>query len=215
VLRANEGELLRIRLRNLTGRPHNLHLHGRHSPLHDGWEPVPPGGETVYEIEAGPAGLHPYHCHVPPLAEHIARGLHGVLIVDPAGGRPPAQEVLLVLAGFTPPGAAGNTVVAWNGVAGFYERFPIKLATGEPVRLYLANMLEFEPVASFHLHAQTFDVYPAGSPGQPSAHTDVVTMGQGERAVLEFTLPEPGRYMFHPHQHHLAERGAMGWLAAV
>jgi FtsP/CotA-like multicopper oxidase with cupredoxin domain len=33
--------------------------------------------------------------------------------------------------------------------------------------------------------------------------------------MLEFTLPSPGRYMFHPHQHWLAERGAMGWFAAI
>jgi FtsP/CotA-like multicopper oxidase with cupredoxin domain len=36
-----------------------------------------------------------------------------------------------------------------------------------------------------------------------------------QRAMLEFTLPDVGRYMFHPHQHWLAERGAMGWFAAI
>ena len=37
----------RIRLRNATPNDHNLHFHGRHSPVHDGWEPVPPGGEVA------------------------------------------------------------------------------------------------------------------------------------------------------------------------
>jgi FtsP/CotA-like multicopper oxidase with cupredoxin domain len=36
-----------------------------------------------------------------------------------------------------------------------------------------------------------------------------------DRAILEFTLSERGRYMFHPHQHSIAHRGAMGWFAAI
>lgn len=29
------------------------------------------------------------------------------------------------------------------------------------------------------------------------------------------SLSDYGRYMFHPHQHWLAERGAMGWFAEI
>lgn len=43
----------------------------------------------------------------------------------------------------------------------------------------------------------------------------MVALTQGERAIVEFTLPEAGRYMFHPHQSSLTDRGAMGWFAAV
>ena len=215
IIRATEGDLLRIRLVNRTGNPHNLHLHGSHRPEHDGWEPVPPGGETTYEIEAGPAGLHPYHCHTAPLAEHISRGLYGMLIVDPPGGRAPSFEVALLLSGFSNDEIGRNGIVAWNGVAGFYHNYPIKVPVGEPVRAYVVNMLEHEPLASFHLHAETFDVYPAGMGDQPVFRDDTITLGMGQRAVIEFTLPTVGRYMFHPHQHWLAERGAMGWFAAV
>lgn len=213
-IRATEGDLLRIRLRNLTDHPHNLHFHGAHRPEMDGWEPIPAGEEFVYEIEAGPAGLHPYHCHTPPLAEHISRGLYGVLIVDPPGGRPPTHEVVLVLSGFEHEGVP-NAVTAWNGIAGYYARYPIKVPAGEPVRAYVVNMTEYEPIGSFHLHAETFDVYPAGMGDRPAFRTDTLAMGQAERAILEFSLPRRGRYMFHPHQHHLADRGAMGWFSAV
>jgi FtsP/CotA-like multicopper oxidase with cupredoxin domain len=214
-LRATEGELLKIRFRNATGHDHNLHFHGRHSPLHDGWEPVPPGGETTYEIAAGPAGLHPYHCHTMPIDMHIAKGLYGVLIVDPVVRRPEAHEIVLTLGGWDPDSSGRNAICAWNGIAGFYEKFPIKVPAGEPVRVYLTNMLEYEPIASFHLHAQVFDVYPTGAGEDPMTTTDVVTLGQTERAILEFTLPEIGRYMFHPHQHRIAMRGAMGWFSAI
>jgi FtsP/CotA-like multicopper oxidase with cupredoxin domain len=215
VLRATEGDLIRVRFENRTGNPHNVHFHGSHRPEHDGWEPIPPGGETVYEITAGPAGVHPYHCHTAPLAEHIGRGLYGMLIVDPPGGRPPAVELALLLSGFSSDQIGRNGIVAWNGVANFYHEHPIKVPVGEPVRAYVVNMVEHEPLASFHLHARTFDVYPAGMGDLPAFREDTITLGMGQRAMVEFALPDLGRYMFHPHQHWLAEKGAMGWIAAV
>lgn len=215
ILRATEGDRLRITVTNQTEHNHNLHLHGRHSPLMDGWEPIAPGGKFTYEIIAGPAGVHPYHCHTAPLARHVAQGLYGTMIVDPLGGRPPAHEFVLVLSGWDLNADGRNEIYTWNGIAGFFAKFPIKVPTGELVRVYLANMTEYDPIGSFHLHAEMFDVYPTGTLLNPSAHTDTVVLGQGERAILEFSLPELGRYMFHPHQHHMAESGAMGWFAAV
>lgn len=215
IIRATEGDRLRIRFQNRTGNPHNIHFHGSHRPEQDGWEPIPPGAETTYEILAGPAGVHPYHCHTNPLAEHIARGLYGMMIVDPPGGRSPATEIALLLSGFSNEEIGRNGIVAWNGVAGFYHNYPIKIPVGEPVRAYVVNLLEHEPLASFHLHAETFDVYPAGTGDRPVSREDTLLLGMGQRAMIEFNLPSLGRYMFHPHQHWLADRGAMGWLAAV
>ncbi|MEX2550252.1 MAG: multicopper oxidase domain-containing protein [Nitriliruptoraceae bacterium] len=215
IIRATAGDRLRVHLTNHTSHPHNVHLHGRHDPGMDGWEPIPPGEAFTYELVAEPFGLHPYHCHVVPIAEHISRGLYGAVIVDPPGGRPPAHEVVLVLGGWDLDGAGRNGLVVFNGIAGAYDRFPIRVPVGELVRVYLLNMLAYEPVASFHLHAQTFDVIRSGTSLEPDEHTDIVALTQGERAILEFRLPVQGRYMFHPHQSHLAERGAMGWFAAV
>ncbi len=215
ILRATEGDTLRLHLANRTSHAHNVHLHGRHSPQMDGWEPIPPGSAFTYEVVAEPFGVHPYHCHTSPLAEHIGRGLFGAMIIDPPGGRPEAHEVVLILNGWDVDGDGRNEFACWNGVAGFFHKYPIKVPAGELIRVYLLNMLEYEPVGSFHLHAQTFDVFRSGTSLEPTEHTDTITLGQGERAILEFTLPEPGRYMFHPHQHHLADRGAMGWFAAI
>ncbi len=215
ILRASEGDRLRVTVRNRTTHDHNLHLHGRHHPGMDGWEPIPPGGEFTYDVVATPAGLHPYHCHTSPLATHVARGLYGAMIVDPVPPRPEALEFVLVLSGWDVDGNGRVDVATFNGVAGFYQRHPIVVPVGELVRVYVLNMVEYEPVASFHLHAQTFDLFRTGTSTTPDEHTDTVTLGQGERAIVEFRLPEQGRDMFHPHQHHLAEAGAMGWFAAV
>lgn len=215
VIRATEGDRLRLHVPNRTPDAHNLHLHGAHDPQMDGWQPIPAGESVTYDLAARPVGLHPYHCHTPPLAEHVRRGLYGAMIVDPPGGREPATEVMLVLCGFDLDGDGHNELYAFNGICGLYDRHPIRVEVGELVRVYLVNMIEGEPVAGFHLHAQTFDLYRSGTSTTPSEHTDQVTLGQGDRAVLEFRLPSRGRYMFHPHQHHLAARGAMGWFTAV
>jgi len=215
ILRATVGDALEIRLDNRTSAPHSVHFHGAHDVMQDGLGRVAPGTSLAYAIEAGPVGFHPYHCHVPPYAQHLSRGMYGALIVDPPQGRAEAHEFVLCLCGFDTDGDGHNDVYAWNGVAGYYERFPLKVPAGELVRVYLLNMVEHEPVASFHLHAQTFDLYRSGTTLAPHEHTDLVSLGPAERAIIEFRLPRRGRYMFHPHQSHMAERGAMGWIVAI
>ena len=44
----------------------------------------------------------------------------------------------------------------------------------------------------------------------PDEYTDMVTMSQGERAILEFNYKYPGQYMFHAHKTEFAEKGWMG-----
>ncbi|PJZ70313.1 copper oxidase [Leptospira perolatii] len=215
VLRAREGQMMEVTFRNLSVHPHSIHFHGSHDPGEDGWEPVVPGDQKVYKIQAGPAGFHPYHCHVPPLSSHMAKGLYGGFIVDPPGGRSPAYEFMLILSGWDLKEKGKNDIYCWNGIAGFYDRYPIKVPVGKKIRLYIANMTEYDPVASFHLHSQTFDVFRTGTRKVPDDHTDVVTLGQTERVVVEFTLKKRGRYMFHPHQTHMADSGAMGWIVGI
>ena len=214
-LRANEGDTLEITLSNKTNHAHNLHFHGNHEIEADGWEPVPPGGESVYRLTAGPAGVHPYHCDFTPSEDHIANGLYGLLIVDPPRRREPADELMLVLCGFDLDGDGKSDLFGWNGPTGFYAKYPIKVETGRLVRAYVANFVTDVPLASFHLHAQMFDVFRNGTRPNPDERTDVLSLGPAERAVIEFRLPGRGRYMFHPHQRFLAEHGAMGWISAV
>jgi FtsP/CotA-like multicopper oxidase with cupredoxin domain len=58
VLRATEGDLLRVRLVNGSSHPHTIHFHGIHPANIDSvFEVVPSGGEFMYEFEARPAAL--------------------------------------------------------------------------------------------------------------------------------------------------------------
>jgi FtsP/CotA-like multicopper oxidase with cupredoxin domain len=214
--RCREGDLLRFHFSNGTTHPHTIHFHGFHPPSMDGVEPIiQPGGSFTYEFKARPFGVHPYHCHVMSLKKHIHKGLYGTLIIDPPEGRPPALELMMVMNAFDTTFDNANEVYAVNTVAFHYARHPIQVKIGELVRVYVTNMTEFDLINSFHLHASMFRLYRTGTSLEHFELTDTVIMGQGERAVLEFTLDDPGKYMFHAHQSEFAELGWMGFFEAV
>jgi hypothetical protein len=54
-----------------------------------------------------------------------------------------------------------------------------------------------------------FEYYPAGTAMNPAYKTDIVTMSQGDRGILEFTYDKPGMYMFHAH---ITEFTNLGWM---
>ena len=217
-LRAREGERLRIRFINGSAHPHTMHFHGIHPAEMDGVPDigagvVAPGADTVYEFDAEPFGMHLYHCHVGPLAEHIARGMYGAFIVDPADGREDADELVMIQNGFnTNFDGEGNQVYAVNTVAFHYAGEPVRVKRGELVRIYLGNMLEYDPINSFHVHGNFFDYYPTGTRREPSEFTDTIAQVQGQRGILEMRFRHPGQFMFHAHKTEFAELGWMGFF---
>jgi FtsP/CotA-like multicopper oxidase with cupredoxin domain len=216
-IRATEGDRLRVTFRNLGSHPHSIHFHGWHAPQMDGALPgqeVMPGYSFVYEFDAEPYGLHLYHCHTVPLRRHIHKGLYGAFIIDPRGGRPPADEMVMVMNGFDTNFDAENEVYAVNTVANAYLHEPIRVQIGRRVRIYLVNVTEFDLINSLHLHAMFFDVFRTGTSMTPTEHTDTLMLCQGERAILETTFRYPGDFMFHAHQSEFAELGWMGLFRA-
>ncbi|HET6730228.1 MAG TPA: multicopper oxidase domain-containing protein [Nitrososphaeraceae archaeon] len=210
-IRATEGDLIRIKFMNNGSMAHSLHLHGVHPANMDGvFDMVSPGGTFTYEFTAEPFGVFPYHCHMTPLEEHIAHGLYGVFIVDPRTARPPADEMVMVMNGYDTDFDAENNFYTVNGIPYYYMHHPIKIEKDRLVRIYLVNMLEYDPLNNFHLHANMFNYYPSGTRLQPDVLTDIVTTNQGERGILEFTYKYPGKYMFHAHKTEFAEKGWMG-----
>ena len=219
-LRAREGERLRIRFINGSEHPHTMHFHGIHRSEQDGVPGlgdgnIQPGGSTVYEFDAEPFGLHLYHCHSTPLADHIAKGLHGAFIIDPKDGRPPADELVLVMNGFDTNFDRSNEIYAVNSVAFAYMDRPIRVKRDELVRIYLVNALEFDLINSFHLHANFFHHFPTGTSLEPTELTDTIIQGQGQRSILELRFPYTGRFMFHAHVSEFAELGWMGFFEVV
>jgi FtsP/CotA-like multicopper oxidase with cupredoxin domain len=220
-LRCTEGDRLRIRFHNGSEHPHTMHFHGIHPSTMDGVPGagagvIQPGGTTVYEFDAEPFGLHLYHCHVGPLAEHISRGLYGTFIIDPPAGRPEADEVVMVMHGYnTTFDGEGNQLYAVNGIPFHFMHEPVRVRQNELVRIYLVNVLEYDPINSFHLHGNFFDYYPTGTRLQPSELTDIVAQTQGQRGICELTFHYPGRFMFHAHKTEFADLGWMGFFEVL
>jgi FtsP/CotA-like multicopper oxidase with cupredoxin domain len=217
-IRVSEGDRVRVRHINASDHPHSIHFHGVHPGSVDGVFDirsgiVDKGGEFTYEFDAEPFGLHLYHCHAAPLAKHIAKGLYGAFIIDPKEGRPHADhELIMVMSGYDVDFDGKNEFYLVNGIPFHFDhgKNPIRIRVGELVRIYLVNMLEYDPINSFHLHANFFHYYPTGTSLTPAEFTDTITQMQGQRGILEFSYKHPGRYMFHAHKTEFAELGWTG-----
>jgi FtsP/CotA-like multicopper oxidase with cupredoxin domain len=214
-LRCTEGDRIRIHFTNGSTHPHSIHFHGIHTMQMDGVPGtpglLPPGESFTYEFDAEPFGLHLYHCHAFPLARHIAKGLYGAFIVDPKEGRPQVdREFVMVMNGFDVDFDNQNDFYAVNSVAFHFQKHPIQIRVGEKIRVYLVNILEFDLINSFHLHANFFDYFPTGTSLTPSEYTDTIMQTQAQRGILEFSYKYPGLYMFHAHNTEFAELGWTG-----
>ena len=233
-LRVTEGDRVRIVFRNNGSHPHSMHFHGIHAARVDGVPGagvIAPGGEFVYEFDAKPFGCHLYHCHALPLKRHIHKGMYGAFIIDPDPARHPEhapiarsrllgtlenkewQEFVLVMNAFDTNFDGANEVYAVNTVAHHFAKHPIRVIRRRPVRLYLINVVEFDPINSLHLHANFFDYYDHGTTLAPTARTiDTVMQCQAQRGILEFSFErhEAGLYMFHAHQSEFVE---LGWMS--
>jgi FtsP/CotA-like multicopper oxidase with cupredoxin domain len=215
-LRCTEGDRIRIHFTNGSSHPHTIHFHGIHTAEMDGVPGAGPGlihtGESfTYEFDAEPFGLHLYHCHAFPLARHIAKGLYGAFIIDPKEGRPEVDhELVMVMNGFDVDFDDANDFYAVNTIPFHYQNHPIQIKTGEKVRIYLVNILEFDLINSFHLHANFFHYYPTGTSLTPIEYTDTIMQAQAQRGILEFSYKFPGIYMFHAHVTEFAELGWAG-----
>ena len=86
---------------------------------------------------------------------------------------------------------------------------PIQIDKNRLIRIYLLNMLEFDPLNNY-LHANMFDFYKTGTKLIPDEYTDIVTMNQAEQGILEFSYKYPGKYIFHAHKTEFAEKGWTG-----
>lgn len=211
-IRVTEGDYLKIKFTNKGSMPHTIHLHGIHPANMDGvYETVAPGGSYVYEFTAELAGLYLYHCHQDHVKEHINQGMYGTFIIDPKIPRSPAKELVMVMNSYdTDLDGEGNEFYTVNGKAFEYMHNPIEFKVGEPVRIYLVNMTEIDPVNSFHTHGNMFKFYRNGTKVEPDEITDNVLLSQGQRGIIEMTYKYPGKYMFHAHQSEFSDLGWMG-----
>jgi FtsP/CotA-like multicopper oxidase with cupredoxin domain len=137
---------------------------------------------------------------------------------DPNGNNTAADEEELakntrIQQTLSPGPQVDNQIYTVNGKAFAYtDKDMIPLVINRNYRIYLVNILEFDQVNSFHMHGNMFGYIPSGTSTNPSYVNDILTLGQGDRGILEFKYLVPGDFMIHSHVNRFAELGWTGFF---
>ena len=234
-LRVREGDTVQLKLTNQKT-AHNMHSIDLHAVTGPGGgaavTQVMPGEEGVFEWKALNPGLYVYHCATPHVAIHIANGMYGLILVEPAKGLPRVDREYYVMQGefYT----KGRTMapglqpfdadkarderpeyVVFNGRMGaLMDAGALTAKTGETVRLYVGNGGP-NLVSSFHIIGEIFDrVYSEASVGGDlKRNVQTTLVPAGGAAIEEFKVDVPGRFLLVDHSISRAmDKGALGSL---
>ncbi|MBN9004672.1 MAG: nitrite reductase, copper-containing [Rhizobiales bacterium] len=192
---------------------------------------VDPGGEKSMTWKALVPGLFVYHCATPMVAEHIANGMYGLILVEPEGGLPPVDHEFYVMQGeiysdiaFGQHGSAEFSVdkllaehpeyFVFNGSVGALTKLhPLHAKVGDKIRIFFGvGGPNF--TSSFHVIGEIFDkVYMLGGVTSPPLEgIQTVTVPPGGAVITEFKVEVPGNYTLVDHALARAERGLLGIL---
>jgi nitrite reductase (NO-forming) len=230
-LHVRQGDTVEFTLVNRANIPHSMDFHAAEIAPSKYYVNVRPGDSLHYRFVARVPGAFLYHCGTAPVAMHIANGMYGALIVDPATPRPKAQEFVFVQSEFymtTQPAPDGTRSLDWakllslapdhivfNGRAGQYASHPIDVRPSELLRLYLVNAGP-NRISSFHVVGGIFErVFEDGSQANPLVGVQTVDVPVGGGSIFEVRLREPGDYPFVTHAFADATKGGMGVLRAL
>ncbi len=234
VMRVKVGDTIRVKLTNATENemPHSLDYHSSQVAWNDEMRSIAPGEELVYEWTADYAGVWMYHCGTAPALQHIANGMYGMVIVEPAEGLPPVDNEFAIVQSEWYLGQQGEVsdltkamaanpapdFVLFNGVANQYKDNPLKVGTGESVRIFVLNAGPSTD-SSFHVVGTIFNSVikegvklDKGNAGNWGAQAVDLSPAQG--AIVEFTTAEDGLYPIVTHAFNFVGRGALGLVQA-
>ncbi len=234
--RVRVGDTIEVHMKNLTNSTmaHSVDFHAVTGPGGGAtMTQTAPGEETMFTAKALNPGLYVYHCATPMVAQHIANGMYGLILVEPEEGLPPVDREFYVMQGEIYTNEAyGSTglltenldalldenpeYLVFNGaVGGLTEQKPLKANVGETVRIFFGvGGPNF--TSSFHVIGEIFDrVYDQASLTSP-ALTNVQTtlVPPGGATMVEFTLEVPGNYILVDHALARLQRGLAGFLIA-
>ncbi|WP_339029101.1 copper-containing nitrite reductase [Bradyrhizobium symbiodeficiens] len=192
---------------------------------------VDPGGEKSMTWKALVPGLFVYHCATPMVAEHIANGMYGLILVEPEGGLPHVDHEFYVMQGeiysdivFGQHGSAEFSVdkllnerpeyFVFNGSVGALTKLhPLEAKVGDTVRIFF-GVGGPNYTSSFHVIGEIFDkVYNLGGMTTPPIEgIQTVSVPPGGAVITEFKLDVPGNYTLVDHALARMERGLLGVL---
>jgi nitrite reductase (NO-forming) len=231
VLRVTEGDVVEFTLTNdkANKNSHSIDLHAARVDVLKEFESVKPGESKTFKFQTTFPGTFFYHCGADPMIQHIARGMYGVIIVDPkdASAMPKAdREYVLVQSELykNPDNQAEMMANKWTNVmfnGGIFKYDPVhdpaasrmlQAKPGERVRIHFVNagVNEF---SSFHAIAGIWDrVYPSGNPKNLSVGMQTYTVGPGDAAAFDIISPIEGANALVSHSMRQALSGAIAVL---
>jgi FtsP/CotA-like multicopper oxidase with cupredoxin domain len=234
-IHVREGDLLRVTLVNRLPEPTTIHWHG--VPVPNGMDGVPgvtapvvpAGGTFTYEFLAPSPGTYWYHPHHDSAAQ-IARGLYGLLIVDPPdGSRSWDLEVPLVVSEFgaSPMAGSGGMGGMGSGMAATGMMASTLLINGKTapaipeVRVKRGKKILFRMVNTgnmvhpMHVHGMHWQILATDGFDVPAPYRkDTLPVNAGERFDVTLLADNPGRWLVHCHnlQHVGEAAGSMTGL---
>ncbi len=226
ILHVRQGQLVHTTLVNEGSMAHSIDFHAAQVPWNVDYQSIEPGKSFSFTWRANYPGVFMYHCGTPTVIYHMANGMYGTIIVDPANGWAPATEYALVQSEFythqIPDGSYSVDVtkmmsnipdyVVFNGYANQYKDAPLTAKVGQRVRLFILNAGPSQ-FSAFHVIGALFsDVYIDGNPANHMVGNQTITIPPGGGAVVEMVIPAAGLYPFVTHSFSDASKGAIGVL---
>ncbi len=216
---------------------HSMDFHSAMVSPQDKYRSIAPGQTIEFEFTLNYPGVFMYHCGTPMILEHIASGMYGVMVVEPRGGYPTKvdREYVVIQSEFyTKPDpdkhmvnneplfvldtervkTKAPTYTVFNGRYNGMVEHPLIAKPGERVRLFVLNVGPSN-TSSFHVVGTIFDrVWIDGNPHNEFRGMQTVLLGSSGSAIVEFRVPEKGKYIMVDHHFANASQGALGLIDA-
>ena len=233
VVRVKEGDVVDFELINdkTNKNSHSIDFHAARVDVLNEFAPVKPGETKHFKFKTTYPGVFMYHCGASPMAQHIARGMYGIIIVDPKGGfskdfPKPDREYVLIQGQYFPNAEDDKAMIAnegWtnaliNGKIFHYDpvhdpnaSLALTAKPGERVRIYFVNANINMPVA-FHPIAGIWDrVYVNGNPRNVMYGVQTYNVAVAEASTFDIVSPDdrPTNNAIVDHTMSAALRGAI------
>ena len=228
VIHVRVGQTVRVTLHNASPMPHSVDFHAAQVAPNVAFADVLPGASKTFSFVAKVPGVFMYHCGTAPAFMHIANGMYGAIVVEPAGMPKADREYVLVSGewyldkpGLATPASLDLTKaeqmtpdwVTWNGYAGQYKTHPLTAQPGQTVRFWVVDAgpslnTEFHVVGTV-LERAWLNGDLVDAP-QHDIQTAVVPAGGG--GVFDVRIPIRGIYPFVSHSFASVQLGEVGLL---
>ena len=228
VVHVRQGQTVEMTLTNGGKIPHSIDFHAARIAPNVAFRDVAPGESFTFRFQANDPGVFMYHCGTKPVLAHIANGMYGAIVVQPAQALPKADREYVLVAsewyldgdGIDKPAnlnmakarAMTPDWTTFNGYANQYVNHPLKADPGETVRFWVVAA---GPTldTNFHVVGTIFDrawMNQDMTRFQRGVQTVGVPAGGG--AVFDVKIDEPGLYPFVSHAFAHVDLGQVGLL---